>query len=585
LLRVFYKTRGGDDHVLEATFDGHHDYVTKVYNSEGDYLNIADAEQSGEYPLRLFGWSEIELLGRSASKQRDLLDRLVPGLNEVLTRRRELRTQLKVNRRSISQAIETLRAAYLANDQGIRRYVACKKDFAKLNTPEVQRLFSALDIVQGKLQILTNVKANAERLREKFAGVQGISLRDNLDTLLEDCSQALKDWWQGEELPALNIIGVEQDVAGLLQQAVKRLESFETQIGEHIKAKELETATINRQLRDGLSSDATKQKVADLRANAEKRLGEATRLRNEYIRAKDGLMDVLKERKDITDLIESTQNEIAGIRAKHDTEVQGKLNEFLPAEMKMSIDFVPGGDTGKFQEAILPFLRKVNRYKARNLDSVIAHHYTPVSFARALAKNELVDLIGKSLKIAEETSVLTSDDVEQISINTNPFAKDEHADVVVLADDGSRLETIMDLQETYWDDRETILLNDRPVNEVSPGQRSSVMLPLIALAESTPLVIDQPEDNLDKRLIGRVLVKILSELKEKRQIIVCTHDPNILVGGDAEQVIVLEAVSDRRGKVAIHGSIDNSDIVKTVLDLLEGGEEAFENRRRRYYPA
>ncbi|PQO47730.1 ATP-binding protein [Blastopirellula marina] len=94
--------------------------------------------------------------------------------------------------------------------------------------------------------------------------------------------------------------------------------------------------------------------------------------------------------------------------------------------------------------------------------------------------------------------------------------------------------------------------------------------------------IDQPEDNLDKRLVGSVLMQVLAELKEQRQIIVCTHDPNILVGGDAEQVIVLEAQSDKDGSVKAHGSIDNEEIVSTVVDLLEGGKEAFETRHRRY---
>ena len=74
----------------------------------------------------------------------------------------------------------------------------------------------------------------------------------------------------------------------------------------------------------------------------------------------------------------------------------------------------------------------------------------------------------------------------------------------------------------------------------------------------------------------------LAELKERRQIIVCTHDPNILVGGDAEQVVVLEAESDRRASVVRHGSIDNAGIVDMVVDLLEGGAEAFVNRRKRY---
>ena len=57
---------------------------------------------------------------------------------------------------------------------------------------------------------------------------------------------------------------------------------------------------------------------------------------------------------------------------------------------------------------------------------------------------------------------------------------------------------------------------------------------------------------------------------------------NILVGCDAEQVVVLEAESDRKGRVRQHGSIDNDDIVDTVVNLLEGGAEAFEARRTRY---
>ncbi len=108
------------------------------------------------------------------------------------------------------------------------------------------------------------------------------------------------------------------------------------------------------------------------------------------------------------------------------------------------------------------------------------------------------------------------------------------------------------------------------------------MLPLIALSETTPLVIDQPEDNLDNKLIGKVLTNILAELKEQRQIIVCTHNPNIVVSGDAEQVVVLKAISDRRAEVDIHGSIDNEDIVKSVIDIMEGGKEAFLMRKKRY---
>jgi ABC-type lipoprotein export system ATPase subunit len=94
---------------------------------------------------------------------------------------------------------------------------------------------------------------------------------------------------------------------------------------------------------------------------------------------------------------------------------------------------------------------------------------------------------------------------------------------------------LLELQEQSLEDRVTILSDDRPVHELSPGGRSSAMLPLIALSDEVPLIIDQPEDNLDNRMVGQTLSSILARLKERRQIILTTHNPNIVVGGDAEQ--------------------------------------------------
>ena len=108
------------------------------------------------------------------------------------------------------------------------------------------------------------------------------------------------------------------------------------------------------------------------------------------------------------------------------------------------------------------------------------------------------------------------------------------------------------------------------------------MLPLIALSDNVPLIIDQPEDNLDNRMVGQTLSSILSRLKEHRQIIVTTHNPNIVVGGDAEQVVVLDAPTARSAKVDLTGSIDDDEIIDAVIKIMEGGREAFEERHRRY---
>ena len=71
-------------------------------------------------------------------------------------------------------------------------------------------------------------------------------------------------------------------------------------------------------------------------------------------------------------------------------------------------------------------------------------------------------------------------------------------------------------------------------------------------------------------------------LKERRQIIVTTHNPNIVVGGDAEQVVVLKALGDRSAELEETGNIDDDPIIDAVIKIMEGRKEAFKERERRY---
>jgi predicted ATP-dependent endonuclease of OLD family len=568
LIRVAYQTRTGEHRVLATTFDEKADYGTKVFSATGDPLEVADVEQCGDYPLRLFGWSEIETLGRSPARQRDLLDRLIPELSPPI-------------RDTVLKCIEEVKAAFEKNGSEIQRYREYRTDFEKLNTPEVKGLFSAMDLAQDKRRVLAQLLANATALIEKLTNPASVSLRAEIDTLLARGNSQLRDWWHEEELARLAVMLIEADVARSLQQAAARIQAFQELLQEHIRQTDSESEHLQQDLRIRFAADDTMQRVADLRANAETRLRRVTEVRDLYQKAFERLQASIRSHQAVADDLAKTQHEIAGIRAARNAVVGETLNRFLPGEMAVSIDFQAGRDTTKYAERLYKvFGARGNQ--AKRIRHFVERFTTPVSFVEMVLKGDLNDLVGKEDTFEDNVVQFSSDDATACLQKLRPFELNESADVQTLIDNGRNLETILDLQETPWDDHETILLNGGPVNEKSPGQRSSAMLPLIALAETTPLIIDQPEDNLDKRLIGSVLIKVLAELKEKRQIIVCTHDPNILVGGDAEQVIVLEAESDRKGKVALHGSIDNDDIVKTVISLLEGGREAFETRRKRY---
>jgi hypothetical protein len=179
---------------------------------------------------------------------------------------------------------------------------------------------------------------------------------------------------------------------------------------------------------------------------------------------------------------------------------------------------------------------------------------------------------------------LTASDALALEEKARWAVKDDGANVFVLTNGGKSLLSILELSQIPWDDEVSISLNGKPVASCSPGQRSSAMLPLIMLAEKSPLVIDQPEDNLDNRLVGGILSDVLAERKEQRQIITCTHSPNIVVLGDSEQVIPLDPESDSKGRIGPSscGSIDNDDIISTIILTMEGGEDAFKTRSARY---
>ena len=127
-----------------------------------------------------------------------------------------------------------------------------------------------------------------------------------------------------------------------------------------------------------------------------------------------------------------------------------------------------------------------------------------------------------------------------------------------------------------------IALMKREFSQLSLGQQQSVLLALILSSDSKrPLIIDQPEDNLDSEFIFHTFVPVLRRAKERRQVIIVTHNANIAVLGDAEQLIVLKTNRDR-SQIVARGSIDDPVARDAACKILEGAKEAFARRARIY---
>jgi hypothetical protein len=125
------------------------------------------------------------------------------------------------------------------------------------------------------------------------------------------------------------------------------------------------------------------------------------------------------------------------------------------------------------------------------------------------------------------------------------------------------------------------------LEQLSTGQKATAVLLLLLLDSDAPLIIDQPEDDLDNRFITESIVPKMRQEKRRRQFLFSTHNANIPVLGDAELIAGLSTVSDggfAHGQILPEhlGSIDSSAVRRLAEEILEGGEAAFEMRRAKY---
>lgn len=137
----------------------------------------------------------------------------------------------------------------------------------------------------------------------------------------------------------------------------------------------------------------------------------------------------------------------------------------------------------------------------------------------------------------------------------------------------------------YYEPSYQLKLGSKNLSELSPGERGALLLIFYLLLDKQdiPIIIDQPEENLDNQSVYKILVHFIKKAKERRQIIIVTHNPNLAVVCDAEQIIRMDIAKDEKNTVSmISGGIENPEINRAIVDILEGTRPAFNNRTFKY---
>ena len=231
------------------------------------------------------------------------------------------------------------------------------------------------------------------------------------------------------------------------------------------------------------------------------------------------------------------------------------LNEHLNPRIRITLKQF--GNVDRYQEA---------------LTEAFEHTHSGIQYNR---------IIPKAVRIAPQDLAAMVDAQEIASLSDKLELTEDQAQKFVDAIRGK--DSMYALETVELHDRPAIELQDgagyKDSASISTGQRCSTILPILLLRSENPLLIDQPENNLDNSFIYDPVVTTIRNLKGKRQFIFVTHNPNIPVVGDAAAVFLMSS-NGVRGEVKKHGTVN---ALKTeIVDLLEGGEDAFKKRWKQY---
>jgi DNA repair ATPase RecN len=220
-----------------------------------------------------------------------------------------------------------------------------------------------------------------------------------------------------------------------------------------------------------------------------------------------------------------------------------------------------------------------------------------VTVGQAAELQQYRDLVAEALKGAGVKQGIVAERLSQVFLPGELARLVANNDYITLAEraafDDDRARKVVDALKasgTYYA-IETVDLDDRPCIELldgetfkdsaqlSTGQRCTTILPILLTQSERPLLIDQPEDNLDNAFVYETIVKALRTVKGSRQVIFVTHNPNIPVLGEAERVFVFSS-DGRHASLKQVGTVD--DCKDQIERILEGGREAFLQRKARY---
>jgi len=531
-----------------------------VRNDEGEILNLRPIDVLPR--VEVFGQHEISELTRSGSKLTMLLDRFVRSDTDLEARKVSIQRGLQASRAAILEADDELASI----DERLAELPRLEETLERFQEAGLEDRLKDQSLQVRESQIVDSISERLQPVHEILAGLRqelpidqaflsprslaelpGAPILDKANSVLKELNDALES--------------AAKQIESALEQAKQGIDTITAEWSEHKSAIDEQYEAILRELQ---KSAVDGEEFIRLRRNIEN-------------------LRPLKERR-------------------------GTLEELRSGEMQRRRDLLDeweGVKAAQFRELDRAAKRVSKRLKGFvRVDVTAAGDRTPLT---RLLRDEIggrLDVAIRQLEAAEDLSL--TDLAARCRAGAAELSK--HFDITRQQAEsiaGAGESTLMKIEELELPPTTELLLNTsgsateeswQSLRKLSKGQKATAVLLLLLLESDAPLIVDQPEDDLDNRFISEVIVEKMRESKRQRQFVFSTHNANIPVLGDAELILGLDARGDIdegdvddgdfEGRAFLSpehmGSIDTPAVRALVEEILEGGKEAFERRRRKY---
>jgi DNA repair exonuclease SbcCD ATPase subunit len=554
---------GGALVTITALAEGSNRYTIKrslkhqpvLLASEGRPIDTVDLDRGTFLPLDAYSSLEIESIADEVLGQarRNLLDEL---------RSEQMRTihlSLAESTRALDANADRVRAAQRTIQSLTEQIEELGDVRARLSGLAPSDREPTADFVRVSRQQQFNQR---EIAKLDVADRELKTLSQTLDQLRTEAQHVFKARLVEEQSANADILRRYDD---LLAASLGTVEGHVSAIGDQIRRAQTAVAEARQSIAPAQASHASElarltalnqaaSEHARERATLEQQVAKLQGLEEQRLELKAELNTLLERRKSLKGTHILTRDQIATLREEVASELQREAGE------QVRIRIMRNADHLAYQQMLVDGLRGA---RVRSHDEIITKlmQLRPEQLAQLIQTNDF-----------DSFEELTGFGIERSRKIMDAFR--ESVDPLAL-------------EVIAIEDRVGIELNVssagppkfRDASDLSRGQKCTALLPILLARRDSPLIIDQPEDNLDNHFIFETVVNAVQRLKTRRQMIFITHNANIPVLAEADLVLVMNS-DGRVGFVEKSGTVD--ECREQIIDLLEGGREAFELRSKRY---